>query len=165
MTPPRPKPRHSPLRRAGVLGLSFLGLATAIGASAQESPPMPNPSSTEQQLITIYRQMHRFMLAADTPSLKAMLADGFSLVHITGYAQPRDEWLAQIDSGRMRYFSSAEDEVPTVKVGYQRATLRGRNRVKASIWGAEGLWPLQMDIEFVLVNGKRLMGHARASTY
>jgi hypothetical protein len=126
---------------------------------------MPGPTTTEQRLVAAYRQMHRFMLAADTRSLEPLLADGFTLVHMTGYAQPRDEWLAQIDSGRMRYFSSEEDEVAVIRVEGQRVTLRGRNRVKASIWGAQSTWPLQMDIEFVLVNGRWLMQHAVASTY
>lgn len=126
---------------------------------------MTGPSTTEHQLIAAYRQMQRFMLAADTRSLKQLLTDGFTLVHMTGYAQPRDEWLAHIDSGRMRYFSSDEDAVATVTVENQRAALRGRNRVEANFWGAQGTWPLQMDIDFVLVNGRWLMQHALASTY
>jgi hypothetical protein len=94
---------------------------------------MPARSATEQQLITAYRQMQRFMVAADTRSLKPLQADGFTLVHITGYVQPRDEWPSHIDNGRMRYFSSQEDEVRAIQVEGQRATLRGRNRVNASI--------------------------------
>lgn len=54
---------------------------------------------------------------------------------MTGYDQLRTEWLAHIGSGEMRYFDSLEEEV-VVKVDGNRATLRGRNRVKASIWGA-----------------------------
>ena len=126
---------------------------------------MPNPDTTEQQLIEAYRQMHRFMLAADARSLKPLLAEGFTLVHMTGYAQPRDEWLEQIDSGRMRYFRSEEEEVSVIQFQDQRATLRGRNRVKACIWGSQGTWPLQLEIQFVQANGRWLMQHADASTY
>lgn len=126
---------------------------------------MPDTSTTERQLISAYRQMQRFMVAADTRSLKPLLADDFTLVHMTGYTQPRDEWLAHIDNGRMRYFSSDEVEVTVVKVNGPSATLRGRNRVKASIWGAQGTWPLQLDVEFALVNGRWFIRHASASTY
>lgn len=151
--------------RAGILGLALAGLAATVGISAQERAPMPEPSPTEQQLIASYRQMQRFMVAADTRGLKPLLADDFTLVHMTGYAQPRDEWLAHIDNGRMRYFSSDEVEVAVIKVDGSLATLRGRNRVKASIWGAQGTWPLQLDVEFTLVNDRWLMRHASASTY
>jgi hypothetical protein len=148
-----------------MLGLALVGLSATVRISAQERSPMPGPTTTEQQLVGAYRQMQRFMVAADTRILKPLLAEGFTLVHITGYAQPRDEWLAHIDNGRMRYFSSDEDEVAVVKVEGQRAMLRGRNRVRASIWGAQGTWPLQLDIEFALVNGRWLMRQAVASTY
>jgi hypothetical protein len=155
----------SRLHSLGVLVLALVGLAAAFNTSAREPQPMSAPSTTEQQLVVAYRQMYRFMLAADTRSLKPLLADGFALVHITGYAQPRDEWLAHIDNGRMRYFSAEEAEMPVIKVDSHTATLRGRNRVKASIWGAQGTWPLQLDIDFALVDGRWLMRHARATTY
>lgn len=122
-------------------------------------------SATEKQLIVAYRQMYDFMLTADTSSLKSLLTEGFSLVHITGYEQPRDEWLAHIANGRMRYFSAEEVDVTVVKVEGHLATLRGRNRVRASIWGTQGTWPLQLDIDFTLINGRWLMQHASGSTY
>lgn len=126
---------------------------------------MPTRSTTERHLIAAYRQLQRFMVAADARSLSPLLMDEFILVHMTGYAQARGEWLADIANGRMRYFSSEEDEVSVVKVEGLAAILRGRNRVKARIWGAEGMWPLQLDIEFALVDGQWLMRRASASTY
>jgi hypothetical protein len=150
--------------RVGVMGLALAGQA-AFGAPLQEPSFMPAQSETEQQLISAYRQMQRFMVAADTRSLKPLLTDDFTLVHMTGYAQPRDEWLEHIDNGRMRYFSAEEKDVAVLKFAGQRATLRGRNLVKANIWGAQGTWPLQLDIEFALIDGRWLMRHASASTY
>ena len=126
---------------------------------------MPTLFTTEQQLISAYRQMQGFMVAADTRGLKSLLADGFTLEHMTGYVQPRDEWLAHIDNGRMQYFSAAEESVEVLKVNGQQATLRGRNRVKANIWGAQRAWPLQLDVEFGLVEGRWLMRSAIASTF
>ena len=126
---------------------------------------MATAITAEQQLIAAYRQMYRFMVAANARGLKGLLTDDFVLVHITGYTQPRDEWLAHIDSGRMRYFAEDEDAIPTVKIEGQRASLRGHNRVKANIWGAQGTWPLQLDIDFVLDKGTWHMKRARATTY
>jgi len=72
---------------------------------------MATAITAEQQLIAAYRQMYRFMVAANARGLKGLLTDDFVLVHITGYTQPRDEWLAHIDSGRMRYFAEDEDAI------------------------------------------------------
>lgn len=113
----------------------------------------------------MYRQMQDAMVAADTRRLQPLLAENFILVHMTGYPQPRDEWLAQIDSGRMRYLRSFEEEVRVTSVYDSCAALRGRNHVRADIWGAQGLWPLQLDIEFSKKDVAWLMQHASASTY
>lgn len=114
--------------------------------------------------ITAYRQMHSAMLNADTPSLRRLLTRDFVLVHITGYAQPCAEWLEHIAAGRMRYRTSTEESV-VVKQDGQRYWLRGRNRVQADIWGAQGTWPLEMAIDFRREQGRWLMSRAVASTY
>lgn len=125
---------------------------------------MSQPPTEQQAIHTLYSRMHRAMVASDTRTLASMLTDDFHLVHMTGYDQPRAEWLAHIESGRMRYFDSVEEEV-VVKVDGDKATVRGCNRVKASIWGARGTWPLQLDIDLCLRNGRWLMSAARATTY
>ncbi|KWF32679.1 hypothetical protein WL88_25355 [Burkholderia diffusa] len=104
------------------------------------------------------------MVAGDTGCLAAMLTDDFHLIHMTGYDQPRVEWLAHIDSGQMQYHASEEKRV-AVKVAGNKATLIGRNLVKATIWGMRGTWPLQLDIDLILQNGRWLMCEARASMY
>lgn len=118
----------------------------------------------EQAIHALYCRMNRAMVASDTRTLASMLTNDFHLIHMTGYDQLRAEWLAHIDSGQMRYFDSVEEEVVT-QVDGNKATLRGRNRVKANIWGARGTWPLQLDIDLSLCNGQWLMSAARACTY
>lgn len=118
----------------------------------------------EHRLIHMYRRLHECLVQGDIDGLAALLAKDFRLVHMTGYDQPRQEWLSQIQSGEMRYFTSIEDSV-SVNITDESATLRGRNRVNADIWGARGTWPLQLDIDFVSEGDKCLMTHAIASTY
>lgn len=120
--------------------------------------------SDQKDLIAMYRQMQNAMVSADTRTLATMLAEEFHLIHMTGYDQPRDEWLAHIESGEMRYFSSQEKQV-AVKVDGTTARLAGRNQVKANIWGAAGTWPLLLEIDFSHVHGRWLMTVARASMY
>ena len=114
--------------------------------------------------VAAYRQMHVAMVAGDTDTLRSLLAPEFELVHMTGYVQPAAEWLQHIESGRMRYFASAEASV-AVQGSDARRWLRGRSRVRADIWGASGTWPLQMDIDFRLQQGRWRMTRATASTY
>lgn len=125
---------------------------------------MSGPDNDEATLGAIYRQMHRAMVAADVQGLASLLAAEFHLVHMTGYDQPRTEWLAHIESGRMRYFSSVEESL-VVHVHGDRARLTGCNRVQADIWGARGTWPLRLQIQLIRREGRWLMSAAQASTY
>lgn len=121
--------------------------------------------ATGDALISLYRQMQAAMVAADSARLKALLTDDFMLVHITGYRQPREEWLADITTGRMRYSSSEEKALRVTDVDDVRATVIGRNLVTASIWGAQGVWLLQLRIDCVRTDGRWLMRRAVASVY
>ena len=125
---------------------------------------MPMPTEDKAAIAALYSQMHQAMVTADITALATLLTDDFHLVHMTGYDQPRAGWLAHIASGRMRYFSSAQEQV-VVRVDGDSAKLRGRNRVKADIWGARGTWPLQLDIGLVRRDGRWWMCAAHASTY
>jgi ketosteroid isomerase-like protein len=125
---------------------------------------MPTPVEDEADIRALYGHLHRAMVAADTGALAALLTDDFHLVHMTGYDQSRTEWLSQIDSGQMRYFSSVEEAL-IVQIDGDRATLRGRNRVSANIWGMRGTWPLQLDVQLSRRQGRWQMSMATASTY
>jgi len=123
-----------------------------------------NVDAVSSHLVTAYRRLQEAMLEGDTSALQALLSQDFILVHMTGYAQPRSEWLQHIESGKMRYFSSTEDSVSVTVKGHT-AKLRGRNKVRADIWGAQGTWSLQLDIDFQFRDDRWLMTHARASAY
>lgn len=125
---------------------------------------MSQDVAAQKAIIAIYRKMYRAMLESDSDQLSLLLSDGFYLVHMTGYEQAGEEWLAQIRPGEMRYLHSVEESVAVDVMG-QTARLTGRNRVKANIWGARGTWPLQLEIDFVWTEGRWLLAAAYASTY
>lgn len=114
------------------IALFFLLLVLFGQAFAQET----NMSGAE-----LYRAMNRAMVAQDVATLDRILDDNFTLTHMTGYIQAKAEWLADVASGRMRYFST--DEVSVETTGEQTI---GRAVTKAKIWGMDGSWRLQQVI-------------------
>ncbi len=125
---------------------------------------MLQSKSAQKELTLLYQKMYRAMVERDTTALSSILADNFHLVHMTGYDQPKDEWLSHIESGRMQYSTSVKESV-RVDVKGTKATLIGQNRVEADIWGVKGVWPLRLEIECSYHNGRWLMLSAHASTY
>lgn len=118
------------------------------------------------QIIELYRQENRAMVDKDVATLNRILAPSMVLHHMTGTVQTKQEWVGQIQSGEMKYFSSKEDQIKDVHVDGNKASLVGQNRVKASVWGsAVNTWPLQMKMEFEKVNNQWVITNQVASTY
>lgn len=118
------------------------------------------------EIISLYRQENEAMVAKDVVTLNQILAPSMKLQHMTGYVQPKMEWIDQIQNGEMKYFSSIEENITDIKIDSDRASLVGQNRVKASVWGGGvATWPLQMKMEFAKDNGKWIITNQVASTY
>ena len=92
-------------------------------------------------VLANYEGQRRAMVAGDADALGALLAGDFTLVHMTGYRQPKAEWLADVRSGAMTYHSMED-----VDVSGDAPEVTARTRTAATIWGASGTWPLQLRI-------------------
>ncbi|NKG19763.1 nuclear transport factor 2 family protein [Paeniglutamicibacter terrestris] len=124
----------------------------------------PNTDAAEAAIRAVNAEENRLMVAGDTDGLNDLLADGFVLVHITGYEQSKAEWLEHIGSGQMSYHLITEEEV-SVSVNGTRAELVARNLVDATIWGSQAIWPLKMRTTFALRGGNWEPAFSRATTY
>jgi hypothetical protein len=58
---------------------------------------MTDSLNADGHVVEAFRAMYRGMLEPDTALLDALLVDEYALTHMTGYAQPKREWLALID--------------------------------------------------------------------
>jgi hypothetical protein len=118
----------------------------------------------EAEVIAAYRDMYRGMLEQDTHLLDELLDDEYTLEHMTGYVQPKREWLQHIASGRMRYHSERETSTGVTITG-DGAVLVGRSVVDATIWGGRGTWRLQLTTRYERRDGQWLAVDTVATTY
>ncbi|MFC6202156.1 nuclear transport factor 2 family protein [Lactiplantibacillus nangangensis] len=119
----------------------------------------------KNELITLYRNYNLAMAADNVDQLDQLLAPQFTLTHMTGYVQPRAEWLGEIKTGQMAYFDSQEDQIEVVKVG-DGWRLTGQSRVTASIHGsARHAWPLRTVMSIQRLAGRLQIMTAIVTTY
>lgn len=79
----------------------------------------------KEVIIELYRQENQAMVDKDIVKLNEILAPSMQLQHMTGYVQPKLEWIDQIQNGVMKYFSSVEENIKDVKVDGNFASLIG----------------------------------------
>ncbi|TGD18356.1 nuclear transport factor 2 family protein [Levilactobacillus suantsaiihabitans] len=117
------------------------------------------------EILQLYRDYNQAMAADDTAALDCLLGPDFTLTHMTGYVQPRAEWLGELKRGTMHYFSSIEDHVAmrATTSGWQ---VTGQNRVVASIHGSgRHEWPLNTVMTVSQIDGRWQILSAVVTTY
>ena len=117
------------------------------------------------QIIALYREMYQAMVDKATATLDRIHAAEFVLVHMTGMEQSKRTYISAIADGTLNYYS-AEHEQMDVRVDGERATLQGRSRVTAAVFGGgRHTWPLQLTFHLVKRDGRWLFTRATASTF
>lgn len=111
-----------------------------------------------------YEAQRDAMVAGDADALGVLLADGFTLTHMTGYVQEREDWLADVRTGRMAYHSMNDVSV-TVSVEDGCPVLDSRTRTDATIWGGRGTWRLRLVIRFERADDTWIATSTVASTW
>lgn len=117
------------------------------------------------QIIALYHQMYKAMVEKDTATLNRIHAPEFVLVHMTGMRQPKQAYIHAITDGTLNYYT-AEHEQMDVSIDNERATLQGRSRVTAAVFGGgRHTWPLQLTFQLMKRDGQWLFTESRATTY
>ena len=109
--------------------------------------------SDKSQIEALYRVMYKAMIEKDTATLNRVHADDFVLTHMTGMHQSKQEYIRAIAGGTLNYYS-AEHEQMDIKVDGNHATLTGRSRVNAAVFGGgRHTWRLQLYFQLSRYNG------------
>ena len=127
-----------------------------------------NPQQTmddKQQIEGLYKQMYRAMIAKDIDTLGALLDENSVLIHMTGTRQQKRDYLRAIKDGTLNYYSVEDDQI-AIEVDGNRATMTGRSRVNAAVYGGgRHTWRLQIKSTLVKKDDHWLFVEQRASTY
>lgn len=129
---------------------------------------MKNTHSKDQTkgVLNILSDYHRCMVEALPDELDVLLEPDYSLIHITGYVQPRLEWLAAIRSGEFDYhrIELMGDQVNVTENG-NAATVTGRGIFHATINGLNAPWRLAFTLRFTHHDGNWLVANASYTTF
>jgi hypothetical protein len=117
-------------------------------------------------ILDILRAYHAAMVDARTGQLAELVDEGYSLVHITGYVQPRDEWFDVIRAGEFDYHRIDIDErTLSVNISGDTATVTGRGIFSATINGMNAPWRLQFTMSWSKRRGGWRILSSRYTSY
>ena len=119
----------------------------------------------ESQIEALYRVMYKAMMAKDTLTLNHIHADDFVLTHMTGMHQSKQEYIRAIAGGTLNYYSADHEQMEIIVSG-NHATLTGRSRVTAAVFGGgRHTWRLKLTFQLEKRNSQWMFTNAKAPTY
>jgi hypothetical protein len=121
-------------------------------------------NNNKSQVPDVTRPLTQLMIEKDTAAMNKILDSHFTLTHITGYVQPKQEWYAEIESERMKYYSYKEVKT-SVEIDGDKATFVGQNILDARIWGTRNNWRLQQTMQLEKRNGNCIILKSVATTF
>jgi len=99
-----------------------------------------------------------------TQTCSVSCSEDFTLTHMTGYLQAKQEWLARMRAGQFVYHDAQERGV-SLHVDGDTARLVGRIVTDAAVYGSRATWPLQLTMDFIRQSGRWLAARSVATTW
>ena len=113
----------------------------------------------------LYREYWRCMIAKDANGLRSMMTDDYILLHMTGTKQSAEVFLKGLLDGTFNYYSAEHDSIEVTVAG-DRASMIGRSRVLAAVYGGgKHSWRLRGDFTLRKEEGRWKLSSSSASTY
>ena len=121
--------------------------------------------SDREQIEAQYRDYWCCMIGKDAAGLRRLMAEDYTLEHMTGVKQSADVFLKGLLDGTFNYYAAEHDSIEVTLNG-DRATLVGKSRVLAAVYGGgKHRWRLRGDFTLRKENGVWKLTGSRASTY
>ena len=118
-----------------------------------------------EQIEELYRTYWQYMINKDIAGMDRIMTDDYELWHMTGLRQPKEDFFRSVTSGELNYYSAKHDEI-IVKVSGETATMIGRSKVVAAVYGGgRNTWRLQGDFTLRKEDGVWKLSSSRASTW
>lgn len=133
-------------------------------ACSQDKQNMENINTDKIKITEIVQNLTDYMVQRDVEKIDEILDDDFTLTHITGYIQPKEEWLGEIKKETMKYYTY-EKVKESVKIDGNKATFLSQNILDARIWGTRNRWRLQQIFQLEKRNGRWLITSSVASLF
>jgi len=117
-------------------------------------------SFTEEQMEILLLQARycQAMTDADTDAMRELVSEDMTYTHMSGKTQTREEYFADIEKGRLNYFTIGIEN-PVIEVNGDTATIEYTSVLNANAYGARGTFRMsgihhyeKRDGSWILVN-------------
>lgn len=108
----------------------------------------------QEDVLERFIEFQYAMIEKDLEKLNELLEDNYTLTHMSGKTQTKDEYIGEIMDGTLNYYKSIiHNPIITIKEK-DKAILKADVTLDAKVYGIKGTWTLHSEQTMEKINGK-----------
>ena len=112
-----------------------------------------NLSPNQDEVLKRFIEFQYAMIEKDLEKLNELLDDNYTLTHMSGKTQTKEEYVGEIMDGTLNYYESIIDS-PTIIIENNNALFKADVTLDAKVYGIKGRWTLHSEQTMEKINGK-----------
>lgn len=112
-----------------------------------------NLTPNQEEVLERFIEFQYAMIEKDLEKLNELLDDNYTLTHMSGKTQTKEEYVGEIMDGTLNYYESIIDS-PTIIIENNNALFKADVTLDAKVYGIKGRWTLHSEQTMEKINGK-----------
>ena len=113
-----------------------------------------NLNDDQEEVLERFIEFQYAMIEKDLEKLNELLEDNYTLTHMSGKTQTKDEYIGEIMDGTLNYYKSIINNPIIMIKEKDKASLKADVTLDAKVYGIKGTWTLHSEQTMEKINGK-----------
>ncbi len=113
-----------------------------------------NLNDDQEEVLERFIEFQYAMIEKDLEKLNELLEDNYTLTHMSGKTQTKDEYIGEIMDGTLNYYKSIINNPIIMIKEKDKALLKADVTLDAKVYGMKGTWTLHSEQTMEKINEK-----------
>lgn len=114
-------------------------------------------NKSEIEVLNQFEKVQEAMINKDENKLNELIVDNYTLTHMSGKIQTKNEFIEEIMNNTLNYYSSLI-QYPAIIIDGNLAQLTADVTLDAKVYGIKGKWTLHVITDFIKIDNKWYFG-------
>ena len=113
-----------------------------------------NLTDIQEEVLARFIAFQEAMIEKDLEKLNEIICDNYTLTHMSGKTQTKEEFIDEIMDGTLNYYKSTIDNPDIVILDDNKAVFKADVTLDAKVYGIKGTWTLHSKQTMEKIDGK-----------
>lgn len=113
-----------------------------------------NLTDIQEDVLERFMDFQEAMIEKDLEKLNEIICDNYTLTHMSGKTQTKQEFIDEIMDGTLNYYKSTINNPDIILFGENKAIFKADVTLDAKVYGMKGTWTLHSQQTLEKINDK-----------